>query len=68
MKSSNPSVIPRNHQVEKALEAAVEEGDYTVLKRLLYALSNPYNYLKVNEEYMCPPDPSSVPYVTYCGT
>jgi len=30
MKSSNPSVIPRNHRVEEALEAAVDKGDYTL--------------------------------------
>lgn len=68
MESTNPLVIPRNHQVEKALEAAVERGDYTVLHGLLDVLSNPYDSSKVDKEYMCPPEPTAIPYVTYCGT
>ena len=28
MRDSNPAVIPRNHRVEAALEAAVEQEDY----------------------------------------
>lgn len=33
MKKSNPAVIPRNHRVEEALEAA-DKGDFTFLKNL----------------------------------
>lgn len=68
MKKSNPSVIPRNHQVERALDFAVKKGDYTVLEDLLKALSNPYDYSNLNEKYMSPPEPSFTPYKTFCGT
>jgi uncharacterized protein YdiU (UPF0061 family) len=68
MKKSNPSVIPRNHQVDKAIDYAVKESDYSILKNLLEALSNTYKYLKEYEEYMIPPEPSPFPYKTYCGT
>jgi uncharacterized protein YdiU (UPF0061 family) len=68
MKKSNPSVIPRNHQVERALDSAVKKGDYTVIEDLLKALSNPYNYSNLNEKYMSPPEPSFTPYETFCGT
>ena len=68
MRKSNPSIIPRNHQVEKAIEAAVKESDYTVIKNLLEALSNTHEYLEDYEEYMTPPEPSPFPYKTYCGT
>jgi uncharacterized protein YdiU (UPF0061 family) len=68
MKRSNPSVIPRNHQVERALDSAVKKGDYTVIEDLLKALSNPYNYSNLNEKYMSPPEPSFTPYKTFCGT
>jgi len=68
MKKSNPSIIPRNHQVDKAIEAAVKKADYTVLKNLLEALSNTYKYMKDYEKYMTPPEPSPFPYKTYCGT
>ncbi|KAF0820570.1 MULTISPECIES: protein adenylyltransferase SelO [unclassified Cytobacillus] len=68
MKNSNPSVIPRNHRVEDALEAAVNNGDYSVMKKLLAVLENPYAYTKDQEEYCKLPEPSGMPYRTYCGT
>ncbi len=67
MRKNNPSVIPRNHRVEEALEAAQQE-DYSVMDNLLEALANPYNYTSVQEEYCKLPDSSGLPYRTYCGT
>jgi uncharacterized protein YdiU (UPF0061 family) len=67
MRRSNPVVIPRNHRVEEALDAAVKNGDYSVMERLLKVLSKPYNYENENEEY-CRPAPTGLPYRTYCGT
>lgn len=68
MRKSNPVVIPRNHRVEEALEAAVEQGDYRVMERLLNVLSSPYTYTQDKDEYCKQPKPSSQPYRTYCGT
>ena len=68
MKKSNPAVIPRNHRVEEALEAAVEKGDFTVMERLLAVLSNPYAHSPEQADYCKPPAPSKLPYRTYCGT
>lgn len=68
MKENNPIIIPRNHQVEKALNAAVENRDYKKFNSLLNVLSRPYDYNKVNQEYMLAPETSDIPYVTYCGT
>ncbi|MFC7062568.1 protein adenylyltransferase SelO [Halobacillus seohaensis] len=68
MKSSNPAVIPRNHRVEEALEAAVNKGDYSVMEQLMDVLSNPYAYSPEQEEYTKLPEPSSGPYRTFCGT
>lgn len=68
MKNSNPSIIPRNHRVEEALEAAVQQGDYSVLERLLDALSNPYDHSPKQADYSTPPEPSNRPYRTFCGT
>ncbi|OPD58634.1 protein adenylyltransferase SelO [Bacillus anthracis] len=68
MKNNNPSVIPRNHRVEEALEAAVTNGDYSVMEKLLEALSNPYAYATEQEEYCVPPAPTNRPYRTFCGT
>jgi serine/tyrosine/threonine adenylyltransferase len=67
MRNSNPSVIPRNHRVEEALDAAYQ-GDYTIMEKLLKALANPYDYAAVQEEYGKLPEPSGLPYRTYCGT
>jgi uncharacterized protein YdiU (UPF0061 family) len=68
MKSANPSVIPRNHRVEEALAAAVNQGDYSVMERLLDALSNPYEYSKKQDDYAALPPKSACTYRTYCGT
>jgi len=68
MKSSNPAVIPRNHRVEAALEAAVEQGDYSVMERLLDVLSSPHAYSPEQDEYSTLPAETGRPYRTYCGT
>lgn len=68
MKNSNPAVIPRNHKVEEALHSAVQAGDYTLFKRLLAVLENPFAHSPEQKEYAKPPAPSSAPYRTFCGT
>lgn len=67
MKNNNPSIIPRNHRVEEALEAAVTSGDYSVMEKLLEALANPYAYTTDQEEYCVPPAPTNRPYRTFVG-
>lgn len=67
MRDSNPAVIPRNHRVEEALSAAAK-GDYSVMARLLEALSAPYSYADEHADYCAPPEPSDRPYRTFCGT
>ncbi|TFB25122.1 YdiU family protein [Filobacillus milosensis] len=68
MRDHNPAVIPRNHRVEEALEAAVENEDYSVLERLLDVLERPYEYSLDQEKYAAPPEPSDRVYQTFCGT
>ncbi|MEQ8155419.1 MAG: protein adenylyltransferase SelO [Clostridiaceae bacterium] len=68
MKNSNPAIIPRNHRVEEALEAAAKHEDYSVMNRLLNVLSKPYAYSPEQDEYSIPPAPSACPYRTFCGT
>ncbi|WP_421383578.1 protein adenylyltransferase SelO [Bacillus salacetis] len=68
MKKTNPAVIPRNHRVEEALEAAVEEGDYSVMERLLDALLEPYAHSPEQAEYAKLPPDTDEPYQTFCGT
>ncbi|NHM31673.1 protein adenylyltransferase SelO [Neobacillus terrae] len=68
MRNSNPAVIPRNHRVEEALEAAEKKGDYSVLERLLNALSDPYAHSPEQVDYCTLPPDSDYPYRTFCGT
>jgi len=67
MQNSNPAVIPRNHRVEEALEAAVELEDYSVMERLLEVISKPYEHSEKQAEYCTVPS-SDGPYQTFCGT
>ncbi|WDH80458.1 YdiU family protein [Paenibacillus urinalis] len=67
MKRNNPAVIPRNHRVEEALEAAVEDEDLSVMEQLLEVLADPYAYSKEQEEYAILP-PKDCAYQTFCGT
>jgi len=65
MKISNPIVIPRNHKVEEALDAA-NKGDLEIFNRLLSVINNPYNINKAIEDYQLPS--SNNKYQTFCGT
>lgn len=68
MRTSNPAVIPRNHKVEEAIEAAVNQEDFSVMEKLLKVLANPYAHSTDQDEYAILPEPSSRPYRTFCGT
>ena len=66
MKNSNPLIIPRNHKVEEALEAA-EHNDMMPLNNLLKILTKPY--IKQNETInFQSPSISGEKYQTFCGT
>ena len=67
MKLNNPWVIPRNHRVEEALEAA-EQGDYSLMEKLIEVLCNPYDYSRQETDYTKLPHESKTPYKTFCGT
>ncbi|WP_342601317.1 YdiU family protein [Psychrobacillus sp. FSL H8-0483] len=68
MRNSNPAVIPRNHRVEEALDAAVSQGDYSLLEQLVDVLRIPYAYTPKQNEYSTLPPESSCRYQTFCGT
>ena len=65
MRSSNPIVIPRNHNVEKALTLA-GENKLEYLNKLLSILKKPY---EINEDYSDYQIASNNnEYQTFCGT
>ena len=68
MRAANPAIIPRNHRVEEALEAAVERDDFSVMEKLLGVLSAPFEATPENAEYRIPPGPEARGYRTFCGT
>ena len=63
----NPVYIPRNHQVEEALEAATA-GDLEPFERLLDVLAEPFDERPGLEAYAAPAPPSFGAYRTFCGT
>jgi serine/tyrosine/threonine adenylyltransferase len=67
MRAHNPAVIPRNHLVEHALEAAVTRGDLAPTHRLLAALARPFAD-DHSAEFTDPPPPRAEIYQTFCGT
>lgn len=67
MGKANPVIIPRNHLVQAALDAA-ERGDDQPFNALLAVLKTPYDTKHEGTIYAEPPQSGSRPYVTYCGT
>ena len=65
MKISNPTVIPRNHKVEEALNSA-NEGNLEILNKLLSVLNKPYSFQETIDEYQLPSTDNE--YQTFCGT
>lgn len=68
MRQSNPVVIARNHQVQLAIEAAVEDNDFEPFRRLCRVLANPYRIDLVDHELMTPPKTEQRVTQTFCGT
>ncbi|MEG3639646.1 protein adenylyltransferase SelO [Magnetococcus sp. PR-3] len=69
MQANNPTIIPRNHKVEEALDAANNDGDLQPMHTLLEHLSNPYATKQgVDKGFLAPPPPSDRIYQTFCGT
>ncbi len=68
MKNSNPAIIPRNHKVEEALDAAVNNKDYSKVKKFIDILLIPYSHNASQTEYCALPQKSDKPYRTFCGT
>lgn len=67
MDAANPVVIPRNHLVDEALDAATA-GDLAPFERLLDAVTHPFDRRPGFERYERPAPPGGPPHVTYCGT
>jgi uncharacterized protein YdiU (UPF0061 family) len=68
MRRTSPALIPRNHVVEAALEAAVVRQDFQPFERLLDVVSRPYEDRPDLERYTTPARPEECVSQTFCGT
>ena len=69
MQRANPCYIARNHQVENALDAAVDRSDLAPFERLLGVLQNPFDARPQDAAYAEPaPAEVTAAYQTFCGT
>jgi uncharacterized protein YdiU (UPF0061 family) len=68
MRRASPAVIPRNHQVEAAIEAAVERRDLGPFEALHAMLAAPFEDRPGDAPYRLPPPPEQRVYRTFCGT
>lgn len=68
MRSVNPLFIPRNHQVEAALSAALTNLDLGPFETLLSILARPYDEQPEHAAFAVLAPESDTPYRTFCGT
>lgn len=73
MASQNPFIIPRNHQVERALTDAAFNDDYSFFRELLHELQHPYRRTSkaehnLRKDLTTPPEGGDGDYRTFCGT
>ena len=67
MRKNNPSIIPRNHIVEEALNSA-HNGDTSLFMDFLNELRTPYNIEDIPNIFVNPPLKNQKVYQTFCGT
>ena len=66
MRQANPSIIPRNHNIEKAIQSALSDN-FDPFYTLNEALKNPYNYNEKSALTKAPGKDEKVT-TTFCGT
>ena len=67
MLKTNPAIIPRNHLVEEAIQAALD-GDFSVFETLNRVLANPFSLKNTEPKFTLPPRPDQMIRETFCGT
>ncbi len=67
MLACNPVFIPRNHQVERAIDAAYD-GNFEPFHQLVDVLAKPFVFDPDKAEYAMPATPEQSVFQTFCGT
>lgn len=68
LRTTNPALIPRNHNVERVLSAAVKDSDFAPIHRLVEQLAKPYEASADSMPEAEPPRPGQRVTQTFCGT
>lgn len=67
MEKVNPTFIPRNHHIEAAIRAALND-DYSIFHEINEVLKNPYQEQEKFIKYSLPPEENQKIKNTFCGT
>ncbi|MCY4196770.1 MAG: YdiU family protein [Rhodobacteraceae bacterium] len=67
MRGCNPAIIPRNHQIETAIEHAVN-GDLGYFNNLFAAIQRPFDDIPEYRAFQVPPTETQRVAATFCGT
>ncbi|MFK8014722.1 MAG: protein adenylyltransferase SelO family protein, partial [Gammaproteobacteria bacterium] len=67
LRARNPAVIPRNHQIQRAIVAA-DEGDFSLFHTLREVFGQPFDLTPEHAEFALPPTPEQRVTKTFCGT
>lgn len=68
MQQHNPEFIPRNHLVEKALDNACHQQNFTLFNEMLNSGKTPYKKQADYQHLQTPPPHGDEGYKTFCGT
>ena len=68
MNSVNPAFIPRNHQVEKAIDLATSTEDFGLMEDLIAVLDAPFENNQRLYDLSLPPKKGEEVTQTFCGT
>ncbi|MDG1529799.1 MAG: YdiU family protein [Paracoccaceae bacterium] len=67
LQATNPAVIPRNHQIEAAIQAGVQ-GDFEPFEVLGRVLGTPFKLAETDQEFAIAPNKEQEVTQTFCGT
>lgn len=67
MQQHNPMIIPRNHNVEAAIQSSIQ-GDDQKFMTLMSKLSTPFTRVEELNEFCKPPKDKEKNFKTFCGT
>jgi uncharacterized protein YdiU (UPF0061 family) len=68
MRAVNPAFIPRNHQVQRAIDFATQAEDFGPMEELLSVVVSPFEDHPGQEHLALPPTSDQAVTQTFCGT